>query len=386
MQYEKIFSTYTHKEVKGRHITNEIIEPILNHLNDNFKVRIEGKSVLNKPIYSVQFGHGKTKIYMWSQMHGDESTCTKAIIDLFEVLSKDRAYSNFIASTYTLYIVPLANPDGAKVHTRENINKVDLNRDVKECTQPESKILKHIFEEFQPHYCLNMHDQRTIYGVGDTNKSAIISFLAPAFNIDRDINIFRSRAMHVIGEMNKVLQNYIPGHVGRYNDTYCDNCFGDYFASKNAITILFEAGHHPNDYERDLTRKYIFIGLLVAFDKIHENDIVDDNNSEYFKIPDNKVSFFDILYKNVKINENGIQKIINFAVQYKELVKEGNIVFDPYMVRIEENENEYFGHLEYDLEGEEFFSDYCQFPQNDVKADFYIGKNKRFVEGLLKKQ
>jgi hypothetical protein len=385
MQYEEIFSIYTNKEIKGRHITNESIEPILDKLSNSFKVKIEGKSVLEKPIYSVQFGHGKTKIYMWSQMHGDESTCTKAILDLFELLQKNKEYADFIKSVYTLYIVPLANPDGAKVHTRENINKVDLNRDVKECTQPESKILKKIFEEFKPDYCLNMHDQRTIYGIGDTDKSAIISFLAPAFNIDRDINESRSKAMYVIGKMNNVLQNFIPGHVGRYNDTYCDNCFGDYFASKNAVTILFEAGHHPNDYQRDLTRKYIFIGLLTAFNIIHENVIVNDNNSEYFKIPDNKVSFFDILYKNVKINANGIEKIINFASQYKEVVINNTIAFVPYLVAIEDKDVKYFGHIEYDLNEEEFYSDYCQFPQNDVKADFFIGKNKKFVDGLLKK-
>lgn len=385
MQYEEMFSIYTNKEIKGRHITNESIEPILEKLSNSFEVKIEGKSVLERPIYSVQFGNGKTKIYMWSQMHGDESTCTKAILDLFQLLQKNKEYADFIKSVYTLYIVPLANPDGAEVHTRENINKVDLNRDVKECTQPESKILKKIFEEFQPEYCLNMHDQRTIYGIGDTDKSAIISFLAPAFNIDRDINESRSKAMYVIGKMNNVLQNFIPGHVGRYNDTYCDNCFGDYFASKNAVTILFEAGHHPNDYQRDLTRKYIFIGLLTAFNIIHENVIVNDNNSEYFKIPDNKVSFFDILYKNVKINANGIEKIINFASQYKEVVINNTIAFVPYLVAIEDKDVKYFGHIEYDLNEEEFSSDYCQFPQNDVKADFFIGKNKKFVDGLLKK-
>jgi hypothetical protein len=384
MLYEEIFSTYSNKNIKGRHITNESIEPILGNLNSNFKVKTEGKSVLEQPIYSVQFGHGKTKIYIWSQMHGDESTCTKAILDLFEVLSKDKDYATFIQSNYTLYIVPLVNPDGAEVHTRENINKVDLNRDVIECTQPESKVLKQIFEDFQPDYCLNMHDQRTIYGIGETNKSAIISFLAPAFNQNRDINQHRSKAMYIIGKMNNVLQNYIPGHVGRYNDAYCDNCFGDYFASKNAVTILFEAGHYPKDYARDITRKYIFIGLLVAFNIIHENDVADDDNSEYFIIPDNKVSFFDILYKNVKIIENGKEKIINFASQYKEVVKDGIIVFEPYMVIIESETLNYFGHIEYDLEEELFYSNNCLFPENDVKSDFFIGKNNQFVDGILK--
>lgn len=383
MKHEEIFTTYSNKEIKGRHITNQTIEPILLKLSDNFKVKIEGKSVLDKPIYSVQFGHGKTKIYIWSQMHGDESTCTKAILDLFEFLSNDKKYAHFIESNYSLYILPLVNPDGAAVHTRENINKVDLNRDVKECTQPESKILKQVFDEFQPEYCLNMHDQRTIYGVGDTNKSAIISFLAPAFNKERDINETRSKAMYVIGKMNSVLQSFIPGHVGRYSDAYCDNCFGDYFASRNAVTILFEAGHHPNDYERDITRKYIFISLLTAFEIIHENVIVNDNNSEYFNIPDNKVSFFDILYKNVKINENGTEKIINFATQYKEVLKNNTIVFEPLLLLIENKEVNFFGHIEYDLKEEMFFSKYCQFPQNEVRADFFIGENKEFINGLL---
>ena len=380
-----MFSTYTNKNIKGRHITIESIEPILNDLSDDFKVQIEGKSVLEKPIYSVEFGQGKTRIYMWSQMHGDESTCTKAIFDLFEVLKNDDEYSHFIQSNFTLLILPLVNPDGAKLHTRENANGIDLNRDVNECSQPESKILKQLFKRFKPEYCLNMHDQRTIYGIGETNKSAIVSFLAPAFNENRDINESRSKAMNVIGGINKVLQQYISGHTGRYNDTYCDTCFGDYFAAQNAITILFEAGHHPNDYSRDLTRKYIFIGLLEAFNIIHENDIVDDDNSEYFKIPDNKVSFFDILYKNVKIIEKGNQKIINFATQYKEVVKNGIIIFEPYMVLIENNDVEYFGHVEYDLKGELFTSKYCNIPTTDVRSDFFIGSNMEFVDGLLKK-
>jgi hypothetical protein len=384
MNYQKLVTTYSNKEIKGRHITNETIEPILCKLNADFKVQVEGKSVLEKPIYSVQYGHGKTKVYMWSQMHGDESTCTKAILDLFNLLSNDTNYATFIQSNYSLYILPIVNPDGAEVHTRENINKVDLNRDVVKCTQPESKILKRIFEDFAPNYCLNMHDQRTIYGVGETDKSAIISFLAPAFNSNRDINVYRSKAMNVISKMNLELQKHIVGHVGRYNDTYCDSCFGDYFASKNGITILFEAGHHPNDYERDLTRKYILMGLLVAFNIMHENDVVDKDNSEYFKIPDNKVSFFDILYKNVKIIDDISEKIINFASQYKEVLKNGKIVFEPYIVLLENETENYFGHIEYDLKGEVFYSDYCSIPQNDVKSDFFIGKNNKFIDGILK--
>ena len=382
MNYEQIYLDFFQKNIKGRYLTVETIEPFLHQLNSDFDFSIAGKSVLGKPIYKVMYGHGSVKIYIWSQMHGDESTCTKAILDLFNLLLNDEVFSSFIKKTYTLCILPMVNPDGAQLHTRENYNKVDLNRDVKECTQPESKLLKQIFEDFNPDYCFNMHDQRTIYGVGNTSKSATISFLAPAFNAARDIDAYRSKAMHLIVLMNLELQKWIPGQVGRYNDAYCDSCFGDYFASQNAVTILFEAGHFPGDYDRDVTRKYIFMGILTALYNIHENDIVSNNNSEYFKIPDNKVSFFDILYKNVKINENGIEKIVNFASQFKEKVEHQNIIFESYMVTLDGAYENYFGHKTYDLKGNLFQSSLCLFPTNEVKSDFIIG-DKKFVNGLL---
>ena len=54
------------------------------------------------------------------------------------------------------------------------------------------------------------------------------------------------------------------------------------------------------------------------------------------------------------------------------------------MVIIESETLNYFGHIEYDLEEELFYSNNCLFPENDVKSDFFIGKNNQFVDGILK--
>src|SRR5213083_769488 len=43
------------------------------------KVDEVGKSYANREIYQVEWGKGKTKIFMWSQMHGDEPTATPAV-------------------------------------------------------------------------------------------------------------------------------------------------------------------------------------------------------------------------------------------------------------------------------------------------------------------
>jgi murein tripeptide amidase MpaA len=44
----------------------------------------------------------------------------------------------------------MLNPDGADMYTRLNANEVDLNRDSQNLTQPESKVLREIFDLFQP--------------------------------------------------------------------------------------------------------------------------------------------------------------------------------------------------------------------------------------------
>ncbi|HBK82076.1 MAG TPA: peptidase M14, partial [Flavobacterium sp.] len=120
MQYEQIYNNYNQKNISGRHITVETIESVLQHLSSDFSLSIAGNSVLGKPIHALKFGHGKIKIYIWSQMHGDESTCTKAILDFINVLINHSEISNFIKNTYTLCILPMVNPDGAALHTREN--------------------------------------------------------------------------------------------------------------------------------------------------------------------------------------------------------------------------------------------------------------------------
>jgi hypothetical protein len=176
--------------------------------------------------------------------------------------------SNVILDHFTFCILPMLNPDGAKLYTRENANGIDLNRDAQNLSQPESMVLRKTFETFQPNYCYNLHDQRTIYGAGESGNTATVSFLAPAFNKNRDINDVRIKAMNVIVAMNKALQQFIPNQVGRFDDSFNLNCVGDTFQYLKVPTILFEAGHFANDFEREITRKYIFIALILEYNLV----------------------------------------------------------------------------------------------------------------------
>ncbi|MEO0046081.1 MAG: hypothetical protein RL705_1272 [Bacteroidota bacterium] len=379
MNYLDLHQQNKSETLFGRYITLKHIEPLLGMYPNT----IVGHSVLGKPIYQLLLGSGKTKIFMWSQMHGNESTTTKALFDFINFLHSNTAASEAILNAFTFCLLPMLNPDGAELYTRENANLIDLNRDAQDLSQPESKVLRQVFEIFQPDYCYNLHDQRTIYGVAHSGLPATVSFLAPSYNENREVNAVRTKAMSVIVSMNDVLQQLIPNQVGRFDDSFNINCIGDTFQFLKVPTILFEAGHFPGDYEREETRKYIFIALLSGIQYLHENDIVDNKNDDYLKIPQNKVVFYDIVYKNVKINYDNKEKIINFAAQYKELLNKDKVTFEARIAQIDNLEN-YFGHQVFDAKGEFYHDDNTGFPNIEQKADFYLGKNIKIVNGLIK--
>lgn len=333
--------------IKGRYITNEHILPFLESLPKTFNLKVEGKSVLDKNIYSLKVGSGSTKVYMWSQMHGNESTTTKAIVDFLHFLNSDSKEAKSILEHFTIFIIPILNPDGAEAYTRVNANQVDLNRDSVDLSQPESQLLRRCFDEFKPDFAFNMHDQRSLFAAGNKNIPATISFLAPSYNKETEINAVRTIAMQIICKMNAEVSKYIPNQIGRFDDAFNLNCIGDCFTNLGVPTILFEAGHFPKDYEREETRKIVFVALLKALISIKELSYINQDIQDYFKIPENQKLINDILLRDIKFKTNENISILNLGIQYKEVLNSNEISFIP-IFDDELIENHQFGHLEVD--------------------------------------
>lgn len=377
MDYIELHKQYKQNSLFGRYITLRDIEPIL----IKFSTKVIGESVLGKPIYQYTRGNGATKVFMWSQMHGNESTTTKALFDFLNLINSNEEIGKRLIEEFTFCILPMVNPDGAELYTRENANKVDLNRDSIDLSQPESQLLRKVFDEFKPDFCFNLHDQRTIFGAGTSGLPATVSFLAPSYNEQRDVNEVRSKAMKVIAGMNTELQKYIPGQISLFDDGFNPNCIGDQFTLQGVPTILFEAGHFQNDYYREFTRKMIFISLLTGLQIINEIDVVDGDNADYFQITKNNIVFYDFLYKNVKINYDGKEIITNFAAQYKEELVDGNLQLNAYIVEIGELKGK-FGHYQYNAHKMYYEDTTGNCPKLDQKANFTLGKVIKFVNGI----
>ena len=366
------------KKVGGRYLDNSALEEALEELENQFHIEEVGSSFLNVPIKTIKVGKGSKKILAWSQMHGNESTTTKGILDLlhFFIEYKEHDTVKEILEHCSLLIIPMLNPDGAARYTRENVNKVDLNRDACDIKEPESKVLRKVFEEFKPDFCFNLHDQRTIFGAGDTNLPATLSFLAPSMDETRTVTPIRIKAMKIISVMNAALQEVIPGQVGRFDDGFNINCTGDYFQAREVPTILFECGHFQQDYLRDETRKYFGYSVITALQSIASGRYMQQNEEEYFGIPENRKSFRDIILRNAVIEGNRV----DIALQYSEKVKGGEVQFFPQVGEIGEN-LAFFGHYEIDCKGQEVEKDDgSSLIENDIVEVILLNKEKLSIK------
>ncbi|WP_334057992.1 M14 family zinc carboxypeptidase [Polaribacter sp. P097] len=306
---QELYKNQKEEKLFGKWITLEHILPLFKKHKDAFSIHKIGVSEEGRAIFTFKIGSGKKKVLLWSQMHGNESTGTRALFDLFNCFT---AYNSdeikTILEECTLLFIPILNPDGAQNYTRVNANKVDLNRDAVDRVAKESILLRKVLEDFHPSFCFNLHDQRTIFNVEGTQNPATISFLAPSEEETRALTKGRIETMNVIVAMNAMLQQLIPNFVGRYTDEFYPTATGDNFQKLGYNTILIESGHYPEDYQREKTKEYTFYSILQGLHHIAISDTFIDYEA-YFTIPNNDKKFLDIIHKYKNGSIEGYQYI-----------------------------------------------------------------------------
>lgn len=333
----EIYSACKELTLHGKWISFSDIEPLLTALPKQIQRTVVGYSEKETPISTLTLGSGAQKILIWTQMHGNESTGTKAVFDLLNYLGKvnDKEVAALLSSC-TLVFVPMLNPDGALMYTRENALGVDLNRDALALKAKESTILRAVLEELQPAYCFNLHDQRTIFGVTGSKNPASLSFLAPSEDEERTVTEGRKETMQAIVAMNTLLQRIIPGHIGRYTDEFYPTATGDVFQQLGYNTILIEAGHYPGDYDREKVREFNFHALLEGLKAIASKKT--QPYLPYFDIPNNTEMFFDRI-------DRAEYSGLDSAYQYKDIIEDGVLVAKLEKVR-EGDLSNFIGHNE----------------------------------------
>ena len=129
-----------------------------------------GKSVRGRTLWMVTLhdpsppalgaGEPPKRIFYLCRQHGHEPASTEgalAFINELVTADADTPTAEYLKSM-TVYVVPMANPDGSEAFLRHNAHNVDLNRDWIKRTQPETRALYAEISKLHPDLMTDQHE------------------------------------------------------------------------------------------------------------------------------------------------------------------------------------------------------------------------------------
>lgn len=262
-----------------------------------------GRSGQGREIFQLEWGNGPKKVFLWSQMHGDEPTATSSLIDMFAILQKnrDKDWVKALESKLTIRAVPMLNPDGAEIYQRRNSQGIDINRDARNLITTEARLLKSLRETWQPEIGFNLHNQQGLTTVGRTNKQAAISFLVVFGDEAKTLTPGLERNRRLVVAMNRALSEFMPGHIARYGDEWTPSAFGDSFSEWGTPVILIETGALHGKDEMFLV-KMNFVAFLTAMKLMADGGYSSFDPAEYELIPNNSSGrIVNFIFRNATV-------------------------------------------------------------------------------------
>jgi beta-lactamase class A len=258
-----------------------------------------GRSSSGRPIYVVQTGTGATRVLLWSQMHGDETTASRALVDLFSYIGNrpDDERVRVWTERLTLLAVPILNPDGADAHRRRSAAGIDINRDARMLATPEARALKQVQERYRPDFGFNLHDQNPRSRVGTTDRTVAMALLAPAPDDAGTRTPSFVRARQLTAHIAASVAPWVGRHLTRYDDSYNARAFGDGMQSWGVSTVLIETGSWRGDESKHYLRMVNFVALTAALDAIAAGSWADADERLYASLPENGRAMHDLLIR-----------------------------------------------------------------------------------------
>lgn len=271
------------------------------------KVNEVGKSNAGREIFQMEFGSGPVKVFLWSQMHGDEPTATSALFDLFSYLHTHQSdpWVRSLADRLTIRAVPMLNPDGAESYTRRNLQGIDINRDAIALSTPEARLLKQLRDDWSPDIGFNLHNQGALTTVGRTDQQASVSLLVVFGDAAKTLTPGLERNTRIAAGIVDALNIFIPGHIARYSDEWTPTAFGDNFSAWGTPVILIETGALYGRDEMYLV-KMNFIAIATALDLLASGKYKALPPDRYKMLPENTSGgLVDIIFRGGSVFKPG---------------------------------------------------------------------------------
>lgn len=301
--FDELWQVVVPKDL-GRFVKPEALSERLTHSSLSKR---QGLSEEGRPIHSWQWGEGPVRIAAWSQMHGNESTGTRAL-ELLRILLEENLSVDIckLRGVFSFVALPMLNPDGAHLWTRRNALGIDINRDALAQQSAEARTLAQFLQEFDPHLCLNLHDQRSTFQRGDSGLASELSIAVPQYAHPEAKSISgRDKAVQWVERSFTFVNNDLIQRMSRFDERYYPRSFGEWAQNRGMGAVLLESGVGGRDFERNSSLKLLFewiLGMLLsAEESVNSPDIELTKGTQRLSLPENNEGLLDRIDRSAQI-------------------------------------------------------------------------------------
>ena len=291
----------------------------------SFSDYLQGESFAGREIHAIKWGNGPIKILAWSLMHGNETTALRSFGQI-DFLFKQSDYHEKLKRNVTIVYIPILNPDGALDFNRRNNQDIDVNRDARSNQTNEMQFLKYVVDQYEPHYALNLHDQRSIFGIVGSSMGSCLSLCIPEISsqldkkdeLEGNRNHLRSRINSLFTNVNS--EDY--SNWSLFDESYYSKAVGEWMQENNICTLLVESGVLGLDYNRNNSVLNLSAFLLAYFYILSDGKMIDLPLTKW-NLPMNQAFLRDVLLRNCEVNMNKRSFRTDIAIQYAEYLESG---------------------------------------------------------------
>jgi len=283
-------------------------------------------------LYAIHLGDvEKPTIFIIASIHGSEWKSTHYSLDFFEKIRDnsypDKEFRDYFLNNYHILYVPVVNPYGFDLpyeippntpgsspmkDGRNNFNDVNLNRDFKDISQPETQAIVDLGNEYKPFSFLSCHLT--------PKKPPSLEIHSADDRLNGIKRMFMDEWSSFTGE--SVLDHKHPGFDNPTIDyPYFSSLSNDYtpynlsFLTEIGQWEITNQGNSLEDvYYYGMSSLFIFFNITNVFFKQH-NGNGETSNGEY-------VTKIEQEHKTIYFNRN----TNNFVNKVTEEFKNGNVI------------------------------------------------------------
>ena len=296
----------------------------------SFEPYISGKSYSGNDIFALKWGGGPIKILAWSLMHGNETSAFRSFgqIDYF---LRSNQLAESLNKRVTIVYIPVLNPDGAFDFIRRNHQEIDINRDARSNQTEEMRFFKSVFSTFKPQYALNLHDQRSIFGINGKRDGVRLALCIPQVSVSylksESLEYNRNSLRQIVNDVFTNVNYDDLALWSHFNEAYYSKAIGEWMQEAGVRTLLLESGVSGLDYNRSESVLNLSAFILSYFFLLSKKDDSGLSTPSSWELPKNEPLLRYVILRNCQVNRDELLFTTDIALQYVEYLESGELKY-----------------------------------------------------------